>query len=98
MLDIMNSQIVIAGETDKVMLVALMIAHEDILAMDRPIVMPPSFGFFNCFAFRVVVDREGDMMLLQIAQHSLLPLGDRPKDVLRLVVFFIILHAKLKET
>ena len=47
MLDIMNSEIVVARETDKVMLVSLMIAHEDILAMYRAIVTPPSFGFLD---------------------------------------------------
>ena len=77
----MNSQIVITGEANKVMLVALMIAHEDILAMDRSIVMPPSFGFFDCFSFRMVIDGEGDVVLFQVSQHFLLPFGDAPNDV-----------------
>ena len=67
MLDIMDSEIVVTWETNKVMLITLMIAHEDIFAMYRTIVMPPSFGFLNRLAFGVVIGSERDVMFLQIA-------------------------------
>lgn len=55
MLDVMNRQIIVAGEADEVMLVAFVIAHEDVLAMHTPIVMPPPFGFLDGLAFGVIV-------------------------------------------
>ena len=75
MLDIMNRQIVVTGETDEVMLIALMIAHEDIFAMNGTIVMPPPFGFLYSLSFGMIIGREGDMMFVQIAQDALLAIG-----------------------
>ena len=75
MFDIVNSQIIVARETDQVVLIALMIAHEDVLTMHTPIIFPPAFGFLDSLAFGVVVGRERNAILLQIAQHFLLPLG-----------------------
>ena len=76
MLYVMNRQVFVARETDEVMPVALVIAHEDILAMHRPVVVPPTLRFLDGLAFGVVVGREGDVMVLQIPQHFLLPLGN----------------------
>ena len=81
MLYIMDRQVVIAGKTDQIVLVAHVIPHEDIFAMDAAVVMPPSFGFFDCFSFRMVIDGEGDVVLFQVSQHFLLPFGDAPNDV-----------------
>ena len=75
MLDIMNRQVIIAREAYQVMLIALMIAHEDILTMHTPVVMPPAFGFLYGFAFGVIVSCERNVMFVQIAQHFLLPIG-----------------------
>ena len=66
----------VAMEAYKVMAVTLMIAHEDILAMHRPVVVPPTLRFLDGLAFGVVIGREGDVMVLQIQQHFLLPLGN----------------------
>ena len=76
MLDVMDSQIAVAGETDEVMLRALVIAHEDVLAMHGAVVVPPALRLLDGLALGVVVGGEGDVVLLQIAQHFLLPLGD----------------------
>ena len=73
MFDVMNRQIVVARETDEVVLVTLVIAHEDVLAMHTPVVVPPPFGFLDGFAFRVIVRRERNPVFLQIPQNLLLP-------------------------
>ncbi len=75
MLDVMYRQIIVAWEADQVVLVALVISHEDVLAMHTPIVLPPPLGFLYRFAFGVIVGRKRDPMLLQIPQHFLLPFG-----------------------
>ena len=53
MLEVVDIEVVVAMEANEVVLVALMIAKEYILAMDRSIVFPPSFCFFYCLAFWV---------------------------------------------
>ena len=63
-LNIMDGEIVIARETDEVMLVHFMIAHEDVFAMNRAIVMPPPLGLLNRFSLRVIIRSERDMMVL----------------------------------
>ena len=75
MLNVVNRQIVVAGEADQVVLIALVVAHKNVLAMHTPVVVPPPFGFLYRLAFRVIVRSERDVMLLQIAQHTLLPIG-----------------------
>ena len=72
MLYIMDRQVVIAGKTDQIVLVALVIPHEDIFAMDAAVVMPPSFGFFNRFAFRMVIGGERNMVLFEKTEYFFL--------------------------
>ena len=93
MLYVMNRQVFVARETDEVMLVALVIAHEDILAMHRPVVVPPTLRLLDGLAFGVVIGREGDVMVLQIPQHFLLPLG---KNLVLHNRFIRILSAKIQ--
>ena len=81
-LNVMNRQIVVAMEADEVVLVALVVAHEYVLAMHAPVVVPPALGFLYRLAFRVIVGREGDVMFAQIAQHALLTFG----------YYFVIFH------
>ena len=68
----MDIQIVIAMEADEVMLIALMIAHKDVLAMHTSVIFPPALGLLDGLAFRVVVAREWDGVLSQIIQHEFL--------------------------
>ena len=75
MLYIMDRQVVITGETDQIVLVALVIPHEDIFAMDAAVVMPPAFGFFDRFAFRMVIGGERNMVLFEKTQHFFLAVG-----------------------
>ena len=58
MFDVMNGQIVIAGEADEVVLIALVITHEDVFTMQASVVVPPSFGLFDGLAFGMVVGGE----------------------------------------
>ena len=50
----------VAMETDEVVLVAFVVAEEDVLAVDASVVLPPAFGFLNGLAFGVVIDGVGD--------------------------------------
>ena len=75
MLDVVNRQIIIARKTDEVMLIALMIAHEDILTMHGTVVMPPPFGFLYGLPLGVIVGRERDVMFVEIAQDAFLAIG-----------------------
>ena len=63
---VVDSQVVVAIEADEVMHVALMVAEEEVLAMDRPVVVPPAFGLLDGLAFGVSVVGVGDVMLLEI--------------------------------
>ena len=81
MLDVVNSQIIIAREANEVMLVALVVAHEDVLAMHAAVSVPPTFVFLDGFALGVIVGGEGNMVLAEIAKDALLTIGDN-------VVFF----------
>ena len=74
MLDVMNRQIVFARETNQVMLISLVVAHEDVLTMHTPVFVPPSFGLLYRLALRVVIRRERNSMPFQIPQHCLLPI------------------------
>ena len=76
MFDVMNSQIIIAREANEVMLVALVVAHEDVFAMNAAVGVPPTFGFLDGFALGVVVGGEGNMVLQQVFQHFLLARRD----------------------
>ena len=75
MLYIMDRQVVIAGKTDQIVLIALMIPHEDIFAMDAAVVMPPSFGFFDRFAFRMVIGGERNMVFFEKTEYFFLTVG-----------------------
>ena len=76
MFDVMNSEVVVARETDEIVLVTFVVAHEDVLAMDAAIIPPPTFGFLDGLTFWVVVGGEGYVVLREIAKHPLLAVGD----------------------
>ena len=89
MLDVVNRQIVVAGETDEVMLVALVVAHEDVLTMHTPVVVPPTLGFLDGLALGVIVSRERDVMFVQIAEDFFLPLGNDFVIHIKVVLTFL---------
>ena len=66
LLKVMNSQIVVAVKADEVVLRALVVAHEDVLAMHTAVVLPPTLGLLDGLAFGVVVAGEGYLMLSEV--------------------------------
>ena len=72
LLQIVDSQVMIAVKADEVMLRALVVAHEDILAMHAAIVLPPAFSLLDGLALGVVVARVWYVMRSQVIQHLFL--------------------------
>ena len=75
MLYIVYCQIIIAGETNKIVLVTFMVTHEDIFAMYAAILMPPALGFLYGFPLGMIVRCERNIVVLQIAQYFFLTRG-----------------------
>ena len=55
MLEVMYVKVMITMQTDKIVLVALMIAKEEILTMYGSVILPPFFCFLYAFTLRVIV-------------------------------------------
>lgn len=72
MLKVVNIKVVIAMEADQVMLIAFVIAEENILAMDRTIVFPPTLGLLDGFALGMVVTGVRNLVLVEIMEHGFL--------------------------
>jgi hypothetical protein len=71
-LQVVDVQVVVAMEANQVVLIAFVVAHEDVLAVHRTIILPPSLSLLNGFALRVVVTSEGNVVLSQIGKDSFL--------------------------
>ena len=61
----MYVQVMVAVETYQVVPVALMVAHEDVLAMYTAVILPPALSLLDCLAFGMVVAGEGNVVLPQ---------------------------------
>lgn len=72
LLEVMNVKVVIAMETHQIVLVALVIAEEEILAMDGSILFPPAFSLLDGFALGVIVGGKRNLMLVQIVINDFL--------------------------
>jgi len=70
MLQVVDVEVVVAMETDQIMLVPLVVAEEQVLAMHRPIVLPPLFRLSNGLAFGVMVDGERYVVSVQEIENS----------------------------
>ena len=70
MLQVVNVQIVVAIEADEVMLITLVVAQEDVFAVHTTVILPPSLGFFDGFAFGMCIAREWDIMGKKPLKHS----------------------------
>ena len=75
MLNVVNRQIVVAGKADEIVLIALVIAHEDILTMHASIIVPPTFCLLDGFAFGMIVGGERNVVFSEIAQDFFLSFG-----------------------
>lgn len=69
-LQVVDVQIVVAIEADEIMLIAFVVAQEDIFAMHTAVILPPSLGFFDGFAFGVSITRERDIAGSKPLKHS----------------------------
>jgi len=76
-LQVVDVEVMVAMEADEVVLVALVVAHEDVLAVHGAVVLPPAFGLLDGLALGVLVAGEWDMVCLQVAEDRLGPLGCR---------------------
>ena len=70
MLQVVDVQIVVAIEADEVMLITLVVAQEDVFAMHTTVILPPSLGFLDGFAFGMCIAREWDVMGSEPLKHS----------------------------
>ena len=70
MLQVVDVQIVVAIEADEVMLITLVVAQEDVFAVHTTVILPPSLGFFDGFAFGMSIAREWDIMGKKPLKHS----------------------------
>jgi hypothetical protein len=58
------------------MLVALVVAHENVLAMHTAVIMPPTLRLLDGLSLGVIVSGVGDVVLVKITEHLFLPFGD----------------------
>ena len=56
MFQVMNVEVIVAMKADQIVLVPLMITEEEVLAMHRPVVLPPLFRLGNSLALGMMID------------------------------------------
>ena len=64
-LEVVDVVVVVAVEANEVVLIALVVAHEDILAVHRAIVLPPAFSLLDGLALGVFVAGEWYVVCLE---------------------------------
>ena len=62
----MDVKVVVAMVADEIVLVTLMVAHEDILTMHTTIILPPTLCLFYGLAFRMIITLKRNIMLSKI--------------------------------
>ena len=72
LLEVVDSQVVLAVEADEVVLCTLVVAHEDVLAMHTAVVLPPAFGLFDSLTLGVVVAGKRYLIIRQVCQYLFL--------------------------
>jgi hypothetical protein len=70
MLKFVNVKVVVAVEAHQIVAVAFMVSEEEILAMDRAVLLPPAFGFFYGFTFGMIVICKRNVMFSEIVENS----------------------------
>jgi len=73
--EVVDVEVVVAMEADEIVLVALMVAHEDVFAVDRAVVPPPTLGLLDGLALGMVVAGEGNIVFPEVVQYGILSLG-----------------------
>jgi hypothetical protein len=60
-------------EADEIVLVAFMVSHEDVLAVNGTVLTPPTFRLFDCLALRMLVTREWYVVFPKKRENFFLP-------------------------
>jgi hypothetical protein len=68
----MDVKIMVAMVADEIMLITLMVAHEDILTMHTTIILPPTLCFLYGLAFWMVITLKRNIVLPKIREHDFL--------------------------
>ena len=68
-LKVMYVEVVVTVEAYKIMLVALVVAEKQILAVHAAIIFPPLLSLLNGLALRMIVVGEWYVVLAQVAEH-----------------------------
>ncbi len=76
LLEIVDSEVVIAVEANEVVLIALVVAHEDVFTMHTAVRPPPTTCLLDGLALGVRIASVGDSVRLQVLLHLRLPLTD----------------------
>ena len=72
-LEVVNVQIMVTMEADEVVLVAFMVSHEDVLAVNGSVLAPLTFRLFDCLALRMLVTREWYVVFPKKRENFFLP-------------------------
>lgn len=75
MLQVVNCEIVVAVEAYEIMAVALMVAEEEVLAVNAAVVLPPAFSLLDCFALWVIIASEWDVVFFKVVENLFLSFG-----------------------
>ena len=70
LLEEVDIEILLAGKADEVVLVAFMVAQEDVFTVQGTVVAPPAACFFNGFSFGVGVAGEGNIVRVEVVEYN----------------------------
>ena len=71
LLQVVYVEVLVAVERYEVVLVALVVAHEDVLAVHRAVVAPPSLSLLYGLSFRMIVTCEWYAVFSQKTEYCL---------------------------
>lgn len=87
LLQVVDSEVVVAIEANQIVLIALVVAHKNVFAMHASVVVPPTLRLADGFSLGVVVACITDVMLLQIVLYLLLAIHSSVYGFIRLCVY-----------
>lgn len=84
LLQVVDSEVVVAIEANQIVLIALVVAHKNVFAMHASVVVPPTLRLADGFSLGVVVACITDVVLLQIVFYLLLAIHSSVYTFMRL--------------
>lgn len=75
MFQVVDGEVVVAVEAYEIMAVALVVAEEEVLAVDAAVVLPLALRFLDCFAFGMIIAREWDVVFFKVVENLFLSFG-----------------------